>query len=328
MEMHSGLINHPGAWTAKSLGGKEGITLRFSDRQLAALDELLAKTPHLKPQQPSRAQFDHPDLNDFLATMRKDLLDGKGAALLVGITRERYSEEDFERILWGFGLHWGDAVMQSDLGDRIGHVRFEPNLTKVRGYRSQRELKVHTDVNEIVSLMSVQKSEVGGMSRLVSGLALHNEIWRTKPNLMRALYEGYPRWIFEKLEVTKYPVPILSCVKGKVSASLYGIEEAMEAIKTPPPADFVEGFNLFRELSVRDDICLSFVLEPGEIMVWSNFTCLHARTAFEDTPEQRRHLLRLWLDCADGRPIHPAYTKLAAEYRNVNETVPLRPALV
>ena len=36
-------------------------------------------------------------------------------------------------------------------------------------------------------------------------------------------------------------------------------------------------------------------LEPGDIQLLSNHTIVHARTAYEDDPGRKRHLLRLWL---------------------------------
>ncbi|QCI96153.1 TauD/TfdA family dioxygenase (plasmid) [Novosphingobium sp. EMRT-2] len=38
-----------------------------------------------------------------------------------------------------------------------------------------------------------------------------------------------------------------------------------------------------------------FRLSPGDVVLWHNWSWLHGRTAFEDDPEQRRLLLRLWL---------------------------------
>ena len=53
---------------------------------------------------------------------------------------------------------------------------------------------------------------------------------------------------------------------------------------------------------------LEFKLQPGEIYFINNYTILHARTAFDDgdaEEDQRRHLLRLWLEAPGMRPVHP-----------------------
>ena len=46
-------------------------------------------------------------------------------------------------------------------------------------------------------------------------------------------------------------------------------------------------------------------MAAGEAVVANNYTVFHARTAFTDSPEQRRHLLRLWLAADPPRPVVP-----------------------
>lgn len=307
-------INHPGAWTRASLGGEKGLVRAFEPRHFEEIDRILATTRDRPPQQVTRAEFDAPALNRFLAEIRRELLEGRGAAILDGVTPERYDEAAFERIFWGVGLHLGDAVYQSDLGDRIGHVRHEPGLTKVRGYRSTRELDLHTDVQELVGLMSVQKSETGGVSGLVSALAVHDVIRRERPDLLPTLYAGSPRWVYEKLHVTDYAVPIFSVIDGKLSCSLFGIEDSAEKIGKILAPELAAAVAFFRAVADRDDIGLKFTLEPGQMMLWNNFTVLHSRTEFQNSARRQRHLLRLWMDVPDGRSVPPSFGWLAKEY--------------
>jgi len=307
-------IDHPGAWTRRSIGGKEALTRALSPAHVAEIDRILAATRDLAPQRVERAQFDAPALNEFLAAVRRELLDGRGAVIIQGVTPEHYDEAAFERIFWGVGLHLGHAVLQSDLGDRIGHVRHQPGLTKVRGYRSTRELKMHTDVQELVGLMSVQRAESGGVSQLVSSLAIHDVIRRERPDLMPILYEGSPRWVYEKLYVTGYAVPIFCNVDGAISCSFFGVEDSAEKLGKSLPAELEAAIDCFKEVAGCPDMCQSFILEPGEMMVWNNFTCLHARTEFQNSAARQRHLLRLWMDVPDGRKVPRSFGQLAAEY--------------
>ena len=48
-----------------------------------------------------------------------------------------------------------------------------------------------------------------------------------------------------------------------------------------------------------------FMLSPGDMLFFSNYTVLHNRTAFvdDDDLDKRRHLLRLWLRAHDPRPL-------------------------
>jgi hypothetical protein len=47
------------------------------------------------------------------------------------------------------------------------------------------------------------------------------------------------------------------------------------------------------------------MLEPGDMMLWNNFTHLHSRRAFKSSPERKRFLLRLWLEVKNGRNVTP-----------------------
>src|SRR5215813_4223522 len=64
----------------------------------------------------------------------------------------------------------------------------------------------------------------------------------------------------------------------------------------------------FEEVTKRAELMLEFTLQPGEMYFINNYTVLHARTAFDDgdaEDDQRRHLLRLWLEVAGMRPVYP-----------------------
>jgi hypothetical protein len=45
--IHQHRIDHPSAWTARTIGGKENLTMRLSGEQLDAIDDLLERTRHL-----------------------------------------------------------------------------------------------------------------------------------------------------------------------------------------------------------------------------------------------------------------------------------------
>lgn len=316
-------IVHPSAWTVKDVGGKDGLRVSLSQEQLDAVDELLARTRGRRPQEVTRGEFDHPALTPFLAGIRDIIMHGRGAVIISGLTRERYSEEDFERIYWGFGTHWGDAAVQSANGDRLGYVRKEEADPTARGYRGQSELSFHTDSYEIVGLMCVQSAESGGLSSLVSALSIHNEILRARPELLAPLYEGYhyaiPELQFTEKPVTDEKIPVFCNVDGQVSCMYAGsfMRAAAEKRGVPLPYDLTEALDLFAATSRREELALQFLLEPGEMLIWHNFLNLHARTAFENSARKQRLLLRLWLSVPGGRPVDPRILRRAEAYDGV-----------
>jgi hypothetical protein len=324
-EIYDRIIEHPAAWTSRETGSVDRFAYDLSDTQLDAIDWLLSKTRHLRPQQVTRQDFSHPAIDGTLRDFLQTIMHGRGVVLIRGITRERYSEEDFERIYWGFGTHWGNAVTQSSFGDRLGHVRDEKgNNPNRRKYRTKDALKPHTDFFEIVGLMTVQKAASGGLSEIVSALAMHNEIFRTRPELLEPLYRGYYYASSEasstRNPVTSYHVPIFSCVDGHVSVGYIRRFMFLAAQKRGEmvPPDLVEAIEYFDELAQRDDLRFQFMLEPGQMIVYNNLVTLHGRTDFEDSPGHTRHLLRLWLEVPDGRPVVPAMIARTAEYGHLN----------
>ena len=118
--VHREHIDHPSAWTSRSIGGKQGLVYRLDPRHLDAFDVILAGTSNIEPLDVTRAQFAHPAIEPLMAEVRDILLKGRGSVIISGLTRERYSDEQFERIYWGFGLHLGVPISQSYRGDRLG----------------------------------------------------------------------------------------------------------------------------------------------------------------------------------------------------------------
>ena len=63
------------------------------------------------------------------------------------------------------------------------------------------------------------------------------------------------------------------------------------------------------------------MLEPGEMVMFNNWTTLHARTSFVDGGPHPRHLLRLWLAVPDGRTVIRPLLERSASYNRVHEQV-------
>ena len=152
-------IDDASAWTVQTIGGKQNLTIRLRGGQLDAIDDLLERTRHLAPQQVTRSDFDHPVVNKLLWALREEIMDGRGIVVVSGITPQRYNEEEFQRIYWGFGTHLGVGAVQSAAGDRLGYVQNREDDPVKRGYRSLRELHMHTDSYELVGLMRVRKAK-------------------------------------------------------------------------------------------------------------------------------------------------------------------------
>jgi hypothetical protein len=182
---------------------------------------------------------------------------------------------------------------------------------------------MHSDSYEVVGLMSVRKAKAGGLSGLVSSLAIHNVILEERPELLPTLYRGY--WYASeearrsRKPVTDERVPVFGVVDGTLSCTYEPahMRNAAAVRNEPLPDDLAEAIAYFDSLAVREDLAMRFMLEPGEMMLWHNWTNLHSRTSFEDDPARRRLLFRLWLTVPGGRPVDPGFRIRSDTYERI-----------
>ena len=270
--------------------------------------------------------FPLPRFSKVLADMRVELEEGRGLKLLRGLPTARFSKDELRIIFWGLGLHLGTAVSQSNRNDYLGDVRdLGTGLDgpKFRGYTSNGELTYHVDAADITGLFCLRSAKEGGLSRIVSSVAVHNEIQRTRPDLLEILYQPFP-WSMQGNELPGtpgfYTQPIFGSQDG-FFACRYTRTHIRSAELNPRIQDLTatqhEALNLIDEISARPDFHLTMMFEPGDMQFLNNHLTLHTRTAFNDfsNQDQKRHLLRLWLSLPNGRPLSDGFKPF---YRDVS----------
>ncbi len=316
----SSLIAYPQAWTVREVGGVEGLSQSIPSEVISGVRRIIERTRHKAPQSVTQQEFDDPVVNAWIKTLHDEILHGRGALLVRGLDAGGFDEEQLERFFWGIGTHMGHAPIQSNLGDRLGHVLDDPNNTKDRGYRSRRELVPHTDPYEIVGLLSLQRAETGGESQLVNSLAIHNAFLTRRPDLLPALYEGYYYAMNEARDsaepVTPYKIPVFSCVDGKVSCYYHHpfMREAARRLGQEMSPQLKEALEMMDRLADSPELKLEFTIQPTEFVLINNFTILHSRSEFTNSETRQRHLLRLWLDVPGGRPVRRELKEFARSF--------------
>ena len=308
-------VEHPGAWRAADFEDRTSITFELDTRHLHALDRALgvARATGRAIEAIERHDFPLDAIADDLERIRDEVENGRGIVLIRGLPVDRYSREDTCRMFWGLGTHFGQAVSQSLMGDRLGHVTdLSGDNPGERGYRSRRELNMHTDSDDILMMMCLQGAKSGGQSRFVSALTIYNEMLAAHPELVEPLVRGFRyHWRGEQEEgeapITTFRVPVFSRRDGSLSCVYLRafIDMAAEDLGEPLGAVEKAALDMFDRLSERADLQLALDLAPGDAYLANNYTVLHSRTAFEDhdAAERRRYLLRLWLKAYDGRPV-------------------------
>jgi hypothetical protein len=250
-----------------------------------------------------------------VAAWRDDVMHGRGFVVLREFPRDRYSTDDLARLFFGLGTHFGRAVSQSPMGDRLGHVvDIGGKDRRERAYRNSRELTLHTDRADVVGMLCIRQAAEGGLSGYASAHTIYNEILAARAELLEPLFGGF-RYHRRGEEspgeppITPYRVPVLSESQGQMSVVWLRayIEMAAKELGTPLTAEELAALDYFEDVGRRADVQLTFMLEPGHAIFFNNCTMLHNRTSFEDypDPERKRHLLRLWLMLDGARPLTP-----------------------
>jgi hypothetical protein len=304
--------NDPAAWTSEQVGGKEGLVRRLDAVELAAIDRFLAAHSDDAPTDITRADMRDPVLLNLAADVNEAIMHGRGAVVLSGFDMSRHSLTDYERIYWAIGTQLGTPVVQSYRQDLIGYVQKEENNPTGRGYLMDVELRPHTDFHEVMSLSSVRTAPEGGESGVVSSLGVHDIILKERPDLLPALYEGFYHASGAET-VSAEKVPVFARVDGKLSCYFHSlfIHKAAKILKQELPPLLKEAMEYMSQITLRPDVRAFFVLEPGEMLFWHNFTALHSRETFHDAPGQKRLLLRLWIHPDHGRPMPDVFRERA-----------------
>ncbi len=306
------LIEHPGAWCARDVGKSQfGIELepRHLDAFAGALAQAKGRTDVAEAI--TREDFRLDPIADDVRAWREQVMFQSGIVILRGFPVDSLSKDEMGMLHFGLGTHFGTAMSQSVMGDRLGHVvNVGGKDPKERAYRNSTELDMHTDACDIVAMMCLQKAQTGGYSGYVSALAIYNEILHRAPALMPVLMDGfyYHRFGEEapgQAPVTEDKIPVFSFRDDYLSVNYLRsyIEMAAEEMQTPLSAEQVEALDLVDAIAQDEDFALSFITEPGEAVFFNNLTILHNRSAFEDAdePALKRHLLRLWLVAHEPR---------------------------
>jgi hypothetical protein len=313
--IHSVPAGHKMAWRGGDFT-KDDIAFDLTARHAAALEDVLHRTHKGEIAEIMPEDCRHPALDTDLELVFDELQEGRGIVVVRGIPVEGHSVDDVKRMFWALGAHFGRGVSQSALGDVLGMVRDETppgGEENARGYTSRRELSLHVDLAQIVGLMCVRRAKSGGKSQYAAGLAIHNEIAATRPDLLPVLYRGFPyhRRGEEAADapcITPYDIPVFSVTDGEMS--IFMVRDIMNAafrhLKRAFTKEEIEAIDLFRETAQR--LQFETQLEAGEATFLNNYTVMHARSEFEDwdAADKKRLMLRLWLDAErKRRPVVP-----------------------
>jgi hypothetical protein len=317
------LVGGPSAWLGRDLRDRENEWIyRLSPAEIAEIEAATrsVRIRGLDVAEIRRADFPLPTFGLVLDRLREEVLNGRGFVLIRGLPVEGRPTADSAAAYWGIGTYLGNARSQNAKGHLLGHVRdlglatSDPN---VRTYQTTERQHFHTDSCDIVGLMCLKTAKAGGLSSIVSSMAIYNTMAARRPHLVRRLFRGFPTDRRGEVPEGKKPffeIPVYNDYAGHLSV-LYSRPYINSGQRFPDarrlsPGD-IEALDMFDALANAAELRLDMELRPGDMQFLHNHTILHDRTAFEDwpEPEKKRHLLRLWLAAPGARPLPPVYTE-------------------
>ncbi|MCA9248145.1 MAG: TauD/TfdA family dioxygenase [Planctomycetales bacterium] len=308
----------PAVWRGRELLARRDWCVELAAADIDELSHAAEATAHSPIDDITAGAFALPTLGPRLRQIQQSLETGSGATLLRGFPSERFDEAQATRIFWGLAQHIGTPLSQSAAGERVFHVRdegYQPHDPRARGPNTRKRLSFHTDRCDVIAFLCLRQALSGGENDLVSSAALFNEVRRRRPDLLAELMQPYyyQRHNVDLGNARPYcRQPIFSFCQGHFAGSFLRvlIERAYASAEVPEmTAVQREALDFLEAVADEPGMHVRIRQQPGDMLLLNNWVTFHRRTEFEDfaAPEERRHILRIWLSVPNSRPLDPAF---------------------
>lgn len=288
---------------------------RLTEPEIAELSRAIAhvRSTGKALQQVTAADFPLGVLRPVLADWLDRLEHGLGFVLVRGFPVRQWSKQEAAIAYWIIGRHLGEPVPQNTAGELLVDVRdtgADASSHDTRLYRTRAELTFHTDGADIVGLQCLRAAQAGGVSRICSSVRVYNEVVRRRPDLAPLLFDTYQHHAHGQFgpdgpQTFPYPIVTLDGTVFRMFLLPWYIRNA--AADFPQLArlstEQFELLDLLEAIPLEDGMALDMSFQPGDMQFLKNSTILHARSDYDDDddPDEKRHLLRLWLTASGFR---------------------------
>ncbi|CAK3972351.1 Taurine hydroxylase SAT17 [Lecanosticta acicola] len=311
--LHSDLV-----WTGEDIAEKYDWTYVLND---AELQEIEAALKHFKSLNKPVSYIDQetfplPNLHAALRGISHQVHNGRGFKVLRGLPVDKHNREENVMIYVGVSAHIAsirgrqDHQFEGKPADVIlNHIKdmtktVEASKIGAPAYTTDKQV-FHTDAGDLIALFCLETAAEGGQSKLSSSWAVYNELARSRPDLIRTLAEPWasenfggqgPQYSLRPLlhyapETSTAPERMIIQYARRTFTGYWGLPRSSNI---PPITEAqAEALDALHFLAEKNAVSLDF--RKGDIQFVNNLSIFHARDAFTDTPEQQRHLIRLWL---------------------------------
>ena len=307
-------IGGPAAWQGATLLAERDWIRPIGDAAVAEIDAALAqvKRSGIDWRDLTKRDFPLPTLSGNLAAIADELESGRGVVKLTGFPVERYGEQDLRTLYFGVGCHLGTPVHQNGSRGLMRDIR-DNGGTRVE---SAEALRWHNDRTDVVGLLCVRKAQAGGVSRIVSAVAIHDAMQARRPDLLAAMYlDFYRSTIGDEVGAERpyYPLSVFAVRDGHFTSHFSNtyIEQAQRFPEVPRLTGAQKEALAMLD-ALAEELCFEMPLEPGDLQLLNNHVIYHGRTAFTDDAgsSQDRLLYRLWLSMPNSRPLPESHRVL------------------
>ncbi len=296
------------SWRRDSAGDPASWYVRLPHELLAALAGPLARPPETLTD--ARLPEEARELCRQTLRRAADALEhGRGFVILQPPEAD-LGDRQRTLLYWLVGQALGRPVIQNVQGALLYDVR-DTGQDVSQGARfsvTSYESSFHTDASffdevvDYVGLLCLRPARAGGISQLVSGRTVRDELAARHPEALAVLARPFHidrRGGARPGESATAQFPVLAGDdSGPVYRYLrYWIEAGHTRAGQPLSPAQVEALDALDGVLGDPALRVEFTLRPGDMFFINNRWLLHNRTAFEDFPEpgRRRHLVRLWL---------------------------------
>lgn len=321
MDGHISTARDRSAWLAEEHRNNTAWVYELTGRDLAEIDQAVraVQAAGLTPPEFGPADFVIPGFGPRLAAIASELENGRGFFLLRGLPVAQYSLDTVKAIYWGIGVHLGVPVYQNARGDLMTHVADrgdDYNDVNIRLYTTAAAANPHNDPSDVVGLLCVRHAVEGGTSMIASAMTIYNRVVAEHPEYLPILHKGFPHDLrgegaTASLNETTPDIPVFSDFGGKISCCLNSKSSRTARDKQGRPLTplEMEAIAYVERLAESAELCLTMDFRPGDIQFLNNYAVIHTRTAFRDDPDpdNRRLLLRLWMNLREGRALAPGF---------------------
>ncbi|KAF5313517.1 hypothetical protein D9611_008500 [Ephemerocybe angulata] len=336
------LLESPLVWEGKDWKDESQWTYNLNDSQLEEIDGALKHFHSLNVPQGriNQSTFPLPTLGPILRDLSRELYSGRGFFVLRTLPVDDYSREDIILIYAGVSSYIGSlrGVQDRDAGV-LAHIKdlTETHPAKAIGapaYTTDKQV-FHTDAGDVISLFALETAAEGGTSRISSSWRVYNELVKTRPDLIKTLsepwthdtYGGDPPFRNRPLLFSEEDKIIIQYAR-RIFTGFLGLPRSQEI---PPITEAqAEALDAIHFLAEKYNLGLNF--QKGDIQYINNLSIFHARDAFTDTAEKKRHLLRLWLRDEDHawklpKPLEEPWQRLYYTAKEDEHRFPQQPEI-